>query len=135
MRYSISEVSRAFGVAVSALRYYDELGLLKPVERRGNVRYYGEEELRQLAWIQRLHHDGKVSLADTAALLEPEPRQASREVLERSIGDIKTRIASLRRAQRLLEHVMSCPRPDPVRHCEKLHAELTKLAHQSLHPA
>ncbi|WP_163510947.1 MerR family transcriptional regulator [Fodinicola acaciae] len=132
MRYSISEVSRAFGIAVSTLRYYDELELLKPAERRGNVRYYGEAQLRRLAWIRRLHHDGTVSLADTAALLAAEPRQESRQVLERSIGDIKTRIASLRRAQRLLEHVMSCPRPDPVRHCEKLHAELDKVVRQAL---
>lgn len=134
MRHSISEVSRAFDVPVSTLRYYDELELLKPAERRGNVRYYGEEELRRLAWILRLHHDGTVSLADTALLLEPQPRQQSRAVLEKSIGEIKTRIASLRRAQRLLEHVMSCPRPDPVRHCEKLHAELTQLVHQALNP-
>jgi DNA-binding transcriptional MerR regulator len=72
-RYSISQVARCFGVPVSTLRYYDDLGLLPAAERRGNVRHYGREQLRRLALIQRLHHRGLVGLADTAVLITESP--------------------------------------------------------------
>lgn len=122
--YSISEVARSFGVPVSTLRYYDELGLLPPAGRRGNVRYYDRAELRRLDLIQRLHHQGMVSLADTATLLTDTPERAGRDVLTSTIGTIKQRIDDLTAAQRLLEHLLSCPHPDPVRDCTYLQAEL-----------
>jgi DNA-binding transcriptional MerR regulator len=131
-RYSISQVARSFGLAVSTLRYYDELGLLEPAERRGNVRYYGKAELRRLALIRRLHHEGLVSLVDTDALLADTSRVASRDVLAAAIAKIGAQVDNLTKAQRLLEHLLTCPRPDPVRHCEKLHAELDALVESAL---
>ena len=122
--HSISEVARSFGVPVSTPRYYDELGLLPPAARRGNVRYYGRTELRRLALIRRLHHQGMVSLADTAALLTDQPDRAARDVLTSTVGTIKQRIEDLTTAQRLLEHLLTCPDPDPVRNCTYLRAEL-----------
>src|SRR5688500_5467212 len=113
--YSISEVARSFGVPVSTLRYYDELGLLPPAGRRGNVRYYGLEELSRLVLIQRLHHQGMVSLADTATLLTHNPERTGRDVLNSTIATIRRRVEDLTAAQRLLEHLLSCPHPDPVR--------------------
>ena len=122
--YSISEVARSFGVAVSTLRYYDELGLLPPAGRRGNVRYYGRTELRRLALVQRLHNQGMVSLADTAALLTDTPERAGRDVLASTIDTIRQRVDDLTAARRLLEHLLSCPHPDPARDCAHLQAEL-----------
>lgn len=123
--HSISEVSRGFGVRVSTLRYYDELGLLTPSGRRGNVRHYGDAELRRLALIQRLHHQGLVSLADTATLLtDSAERPPGRDVLASSIAAIRQRIEDLAAAQALLEHLLKCPHPDPVRDCVYLQAEL-----------
>lgn len=50
----INEVAHSFGIRTSALRYYDEIGLLKPVLLRSGRRYYGAEELKQLGLIQLL---------------------------------------------------------------------------------
>ena len=52
MRYSIREVSEIAGVSARTLRYYDEIGLLKPLEiSETGYRYYGEQELTLLQQI------------------------------------------------------------------------------------
>lgn len=52
MRYSIREVSELAGVSARTLRYYDEIGLLKPLEiSETGYRYYGERELTLLQQI------------------------------------------------------------------------------------
>lgn len=132
-RYSISQVARCFGLPVSTLRYYDDFGLLSPAERRGNVRYYGPEELRRLTLIQRLHHRGLVSLTDTATLInDSDGRPSSRAVLNTSITTIKARIDQLQTAQLLLEHLLTCPTGDPVRECTYLQEELNEAVHAAL---
>jgi MerR family transcriptional regulator, copper efflux regulator len=136
-RYSISQVARCFGLPVSTLRYYDDLGILPVAERRGNVRYYGHTELRRLALIQRLHHRGLVSLADTGSLIAEDPdtdQPSSREVLITSIGTIRSRIQDLQAAQRLLEHLLTCPKTDPVRECAHLRTELGQAVEDALAP-
>lgn len=51
-RYSIREVSELAGVSARTLRYYDEIGLLKPLEiSETGYRYYGEQELTLLQQI------------------------------------------------------------------------------------
>ena len=41
--YSISELSREFGVTPRTLRYYEDKGLLRPV-RKGSTRIYSERD-------------------------------------------------------------------------------------------
>ena len=52
MEYSIKELSELAGVSARTLRYYDEIGLLKPsgVNDAG-YRYYGEREVESLQQI------------------------------------------------------------------------------------
>ncbi|MDT3398358.1 MerR family transcriptional regulator [Streptomyces sp. B1866] len=137
-RYSISHLARCFGLRVSALRYYDEMGLLPPAERRGTVRYYGRAELRRLALIQHLHQRGMVSLADTAALIGDRPSvrdPAGRELLAESLQKIARQIEDLRAAQHLLVHLLRCPTDAPVRECTQLHAELDEVVDAALNSA
>ncbi|WP_322099743.1 MerR family transcriptional regulator [Mediterraneibacter gnavus] len=52
MEYSIREVAEMTGVSTRTLRYYDEIGLLKPLYTNDSgYRYYGEEELNRLQQI------------------------------------------------------------------------------------
>ncbi len=54
----IGELAKAAGVSPRALRYYEEQGLLT-AERRGNgYREYGEQAVRQVAFIQDLYSAG-----------------------------------------------------------------------------
>ncbi|MBA8925568.1 DNA-binding transcriptional MerR regulator [Kutzneria viridogrisea] len=128
--HPIGEVARRFGLRVSALRYYDELGLVPPAERRGTVRYYGREELRRLALVQRLHREGMVTLADTAVLTTDrhgEEQPAGRQVLADTIAGMTRRIDELVAARAVLEHLLTCPTADPVRQCSKLRADLDEI--------
>jgi DNA-binding transcriptional MerR regulator len=134
-RYPISQIARCFGVPVSTLRNYDDLGLLPAAERRGNVRHYGRAELRRLALIRRLHHRGLISLADTALLMAESPapdHPSGRAVVTASIEAIKGRIHDLQTAQQVLEHLLTCPRTDPVRECPHLRTELGQAVDHAL---
>lgn len=47
MKCGIKEVSELTGVSARTLRYYDQIGLLKPSKTsEAGYRYYGERELR-----------------------------------------------------------------------------------------
>ncbi|WIL37035.1 MerR family transcriptional regulator [Bacillus stercoris] len=54
--FSIGEVSKLFNVKVSALRYYDEIGLLKPEykDEQTNYRYYSTQQFERLDTIKYL---------------------------------------------------------------------------------
>ena len=50
--YGVNEVSKLSGVSVRTLHYYDQIGLLKPLNRtEAGYRYYGEKELFRLQQI------------------------------------------------------------------------------------
>ncbi|ANN22047.1 MerR family transcriptional regulator [Amycolatopsis orientalis] len=132
--YSISEVARYFGISVSALRYYDQVGLLHPAGRRGTVRTYGRDELRRLALVQLLHQDGMMSVASTAATLSDEPPSGeTRKVMAESIRVMQHQIERLRAAQEVLEHLLTCPRDDPIRDCTVLGARLEATVEAAVH--
>lgn len=134
-RYSISRVADAFGLRVSALRYYHRTGLLTPVERRGGVRYYGPEELRTLGLIRLLHHQGLVSLVNTEKLTAEPARgdfPAWHEVLEKTADDLGERIQHLQRAHDIVRHLLRCPDPDPVRACPYLRETLDAYVSEAL---
>ncbi|HEX2622442.1 MAG TPA: MerR family transcriptional regulator [Phototrophicaceae bacterium] len=57
--YTIQEVSQASGLPGSTLRYYEEIGLLDPVDRAGNGhRRYTNTDLRRLDLIIKLRLTG-----------------------------------------------------------------------------
>ena len=69
---SITEVSTAFGLPISTLRYYDKIGLVPATQRRSTVRCYGYTALLRLAYVQLWHGDGTLSIQQTQATLSSE---------------------------------------------------------------
>ena len=65
---SISQVTEQTGVRPSALRYYEEIGLLSPVRRVSGRRQYDESVLQRLALIQTGQQAG-FTLAELGVLL------------------------------------------------------------------
>lgn len=59
----IGEVADRSGVATSAIRYYEELGLISSARTSGNQRRYARTVLRRIAVIQAAQHVG-ISLAE-----------------------------------------------------------------------
>src|SRR5438874_10466839 len=50
---AISDVARVFGLRTSAIRYYEQIGILPPAMRKNGRRRYEESALFRLAVIQR----------------------------------------------------------------------------------
>jgi DNA-binding transcriptional MerR regulator len=111
----IGEAARMLGANASALRYYEERGLVRPTARRGGRRMYGTEELRRLAFVLLIQRLG-LGL-DTAAAVLDEPSQRWREVVERQIAVLTELIARAQGAQKFLAHALDCPAEHPVDEC------------------
>ncbi|GIG62623.1 MerR family transcriptional regulator [Longispora fulva] len=112
--FSISEVAKAFGLSVPALRYYEERGLTGPAVRRGRVRYYDHAGLQRLAYAQLWHNDGLMPLADTAAVMDSEHVADRRALITEQRERMLARIARLTRAAAVLEHLLACPDDRPL---------------------
>lgn len=56
--YTIGQVSEMFNIPISTLRYYDKEGLFPHLERKGNIRYFGNNELEALRLIDCLKNSG-----------------------------------------------------------------------------
>lgn len=69
---TIGELSVRSGVASSALRYYEKLGLIRSVRTGGNQRRYERAELRRVAFIRIAQRVG-VSLDEIAEALASLP--------------------------------------------------------------
>ena len=69
----IQEVAAATGLTPRSIRYYEEMGLLRPAARsRGAYRLYDASDLERLRFIRDLRDDAGFSLAEIGRLLEDE---------------------------------------------------------------
>ena len=58
MLYTIGQVAEMFQLPISTLRYYDKEGLCPNLMRKGNIRYFGADELEALRIIECLKRSG-----------------------------------------------------------------------------
>ncbi len=56
--YTIGQVSEIFHLPISTLRYYDKEGLFPHLERKGNIRYFSEDDLETIRIIECLKASG-----------------------------------------------------------------------------
>jgi DNA-binding transcriptional MerR regulator len=85
VQYRIGEFSKLGGISIKTLRFYDQLGLLRPaaVDVRTQYRFYDSGQLRELATIRALKDLG-ASLDDIKlALGKTASRQERRKLLDR----------------------------------------------------
>ena len=109
----IGELARRTGVATSALRYYERIGLLSPAERVGQRRHYSPLSAERVALI-RLCQDAGFTLAEIGRLLVAFSRggRAWGHLGERKIAELDARIANAQRAKKLVAHALECPHRD-----------------------
>lgn len=120
----IGEAAARLGLSASALRYYDERGLVCPQQRAGR-RMYGPDDLRRLALIKIFHQLG-VSLDTAAAVLDaPDPQW--REIVRDQISRLDEAIGQARGAQQFLTHALRCPTEHPARECPTMTGALDRL--------
>ncbi|WP_326567019.1 MerR family transcriptional regulator [Amycolatopsis rhabdoformis] len=119
---SIGETAAKLGVAVSALRYWDERGLVRPATRRSGKRLYGEAELHRLAIVKMLQDTGLLSLDDIALILHGPEVGDWRAAIRVRIEEIVEQRRKLAVAETFLGHFARCPRDHPVETCPSLRA-------------
>ncbi|MCC7633916.1 helix-turn-helix domain-containing protein [Stenotrophomonas rhizophila] len=101
----IAEVVRRSGVAASALRYYEQLGLIAPIGRHGLRRVFADSVLERLALIAlgraaglSLQEVGVMLAGEGAADLDRARLAAQADALDRSIARMTAMRDGLRHA-------------------------------------
>jgi DNA-binding transcriptional MerR regulator len=118
----IGQAADRLGLSPSALRYYDERGLVSPPERQAGRRMYGPEELRRLAFIKIAQRLGLP--LDTAAAVLDAPGPQWRQTVRQQIAELDQVIAQARGAQTFLTHALN---NHPARECATMIATLDRL--------
>jgi DNA-binding transcriptional MerR regulator len=112
---TIGELARRTGVAPSALRYYEEVGLLPAPARVGGQRRYPQSAVTVVAVI-RLHSDAGFTLAEQKALMAPgDDAPDWRELAQRKLAELDAQIARAQAARAAISHGMHCPRRDAAK--------------------
>ena len=120
----IGELARRTGVATSALRYYERIGLLSSAERAGGKRHYSPSRAERVAAI-RLCQDAGFTLAEIGRLLAAWGRRDRDwdHLAERKVMELDARIEDAGRARKLVMHALECPHED-ILACPRFRAAL-----------
>lgn len=110
------------GITTRAVRYYEELGLLKPAARsEGDYRLYDADDIDRLRFIRGLRDDAGFSLAEIGQLLEDEDVRARnqerlrvakdsaerRALVEDALTRVDRQVATLQRKVERLEEMIA----------------------------
>ena len=110
---SIGELAEQTGVATTALRYYDELGLVRPATRDSGRRRYAVSAVAEVGVIRFLRDVG-FSLGEIAAFLAAPDRRSRQEIIDRKLVEFAEQQQRLEVARSLLEHGRRCPASLPM---------------------
>lgn len=106
---NISEVAQRSGLSTSAIRFYEEKGLIQSIGRQGQRRVFDRHILDQLAVIA-LGRAAGFSLQEIATMLPPKEKpQIKREMLTAKADELEQRIRRLKAVRDGLRHAAVCP--------------------------
>jgi len=120
---SISKVAGQVGIQPSAIRYYEQIGLLLPPQRVGGQRRYDSSVLYRLAVIQRARESGFTldeirqlffGFRDTVAV-----SRRWKTLSRRKLAELGAQMDKIRTMQRLLQSMITKCRCDTVEKCGK----------------
>jgi MerR family transcriptional regulator, copper efflux regulator len=120
----INEVARRLGLRASAIRYYEDRGLVQSASRHSGRRWYGPAEVRRLAVIQYWQRSGLMSLDEIGDILAgPAATRGWGEIVQERIDALRLQAERMNIAREHLEHVLSHHRdhdspPDGCHHYE-----------------
>jgi DNA-binding transcriptional MerR regulator len=125
----IGEVSAKSGVKPSALRYYEEIGLIFSISRHGLRRQFSSEVLLRLTLISMWKSAG-FSLKEIAAMFNSHGAlDLSPSVIHQKADEIDLQIHKLIALRDILRHVGDCPAPSHLQ-CPSFKRLVEKAAHK-----
>ncbi len=99
-RYTIQQISKQTGLSIHTLRYYEQIGLLDPIERLANGhRRYCDTDLLRLEFLKRLRATGMsikamqyyvklYRMGDSTLVERREILQAHQQVIQSQVDDL-----------------------------------------------
>jgi DNA-binding transcriptional MerR regulator len=109
---TIGELARRAGVATSALRYWEELGLLDAPDRVSGQRRYPESAVTQVGAILLLR-DAGFTLAEQKVAVRARGDEW-RRLHRRKIAELDEQIQKIQLAREAISHGLECPHEDPL---------------------
>lgn len=107
----IADVARRSGVPASALRFYEEKGLIVSLAKPGSRRQFAPQILDQLALIS-LGQSAGFSLEDIRSMFAGDgSTNIDRQMLAAKADELDATIKRLRAMSRGLRHAAACPAP------------------------
>jgi MerR family copper efflux transcriptional regulator len=102
----IDEVARRLGLRASAIRYYEERGLLQAASRHAGRRWYTPDQLRRLAIIQYWQASALMSLEEIGEILAgPAATRHWGEIIDGRVEALRLQIERMEAARTFLRHV------------------------------
>ncbi|HEY8618388.1 Cu(I)-responsive transcriptional regulator [Phenylobacterium sp.] len=136
---NIGQAARASGVTAKMIRYYDEIGLVRPSARtESNYREYDDRQINELKFIRRARSLG-FSMEEITRLLSlwrdrGRPSREVKAIADKHIADLDARIAEMQAMAETLRHLSHCCAGDDRPDCPIL-ADLTEGSAPSDPPA
>ena len=120
-QWSISEIGRQVGLRASAIRYYEQIGILEPARRVSGQRRYDETVLYRLAVVRRAQ-DAGFTLDEVRQLFfgfSPSTPVSKRwkKIAEQKIVELDARIEQIQSMRKLLKKLESCCECETVERC------------------
>lgn len=106
--YTIGDISKIVNISANTLRYYDEIGLLKPhlVEDTNQYRYYSDSQIKDIAFILELKQYG-FSLEEIKILVQDKSNNRLKPMLEQKLIELQGNIDKLKDRYVVLEKRVS----------------------------
>jgi DNA-binding transcriptional MerR regulator len=140
-RLTIGELASRTGVATSALRYWEELGLLPAPARVSGQRRYPPSAVELVGVVLLLRGVG-FTLREVKAFIGSRSPASDgwRELYERKLAELDQRIAQAQVARTAIAHGLACPHKD-ILECANFVSGVTALlagcsveeAHSQIH--
>jgi len=117
---NIKEVSKRAGLPPKTIRYYEDIGLIRPQRSANGYRAFQQRDLHKLAFLARARALG-FSIEDCRALLalyDDTTRESShvKKIAQEHLGQIQNKILQLQSMQKTLSHLIEAchgdTRPD-----------------------
>jgi DNA-binding transcriptional MerR regulator len=106
----IGALAERTGTSVPTIRYYEEIGLLRQVARRGGQRIYDHEDAHRLAFIRRCR-DFDFSIPEIRSLLSlmqnGTPCGEARKLAEVHLGDLRQKLRELQALERTIASLIT----------------------------
>lgn len=122
---NIGEVSERSGLPPKTIRYYEDIGLVRPLRSANGYRAFRESDIHKLAFLGRARTLG-FSIEDCRTLLglyEDEARESAqvKAVAKEHLSAIDQKIAQLKSMRGTLSHLIEACHGDDRPDCPILH--------------